>query len=118
MTALKFTDAEITALAVIEGFGIVDATDTYYKEAQFSNQYYKNLMKLGKADKGIVLPSDEFLLSDKNPYKVHVQKFAEDKKMLFATFERAFIKVSRIGYEPKHLSNLAQLFDSVELRNP
>ena len=42
MEALKFTNEEITALAAIESFGIIDVSEKYYTEPRFTNTYYKN----------------------------------------------------------------------------
>jgi hypothetical protein len=118
MTALKFTPEEITALAHIESFGSIDVSENFYVNPRFTNTYYKNLISLGQAEKNVNLKSDSFLLSKSNPYLEHVKRFAADKKEFKRVFHDAFIKMTRIGFEPKQLSTREELFETVELRIP
>ena len=115
---LKFKEDEIVALSMLTSFGVIDTKEDFYSEPHFGNTYFKNLMKHGSASKDIKLKSDEFLLSEKNPYKHYVKKFAEDKKAFFKVFPRAFSKMSRIGYEDKQLGNIEDLFGACEIRYP
>ncbi len=117
MKTLGFGDDEVVALAMLRSFGVVDTTSNYYRDHQFNNTYFKNLISLGQADKNIRLETDEFLLSDPG-YKHHVKKFADDEAKFFRVFERAFGKMTRIGYQPKQLSDLDELFKVCEIRVP
>lgn len=115
MKHLDFKDEEVVALSALETFGIIDSKENFHSENAFSNVYFKNLVKYGKAEKDLQFDCDEYLLEN---YKPIVQKFAEDKKNLFKVFEAAYMKMTRIGYEPNQLKNAEDLIIACEIRIP
>ena len=117
MKSLGFTNEEIAALGVIDSFGVIDTkTKNERFTHKFTNDYYKNLLSFGKASKDIDLLGDQLLLKDE--YKESVKKFADDEKEFFNVFEKAFIKTTKIGCDPKTLGGVEDFFNTFEIRNP